>query len=73
MASFLEVGAIHRCGNASQCIAMHHATIWHRLINADALPQDRNKIHVTGTLVHALPGLFSEWDHNKRSSNVSFG
>ena len=26
-----------------RCIVMHHVTIWHRLINADALPQDRYK------------------------------
>ena len=50
---------------------MGHVTIWHRLINVDALPQERNKEHVTGTLERAPPGLFSEWDHNKQSSNVS--
>ena len=56
-----------------RCIAMHHVTIWHWLINADALLQDHNKKHVTGTFERALPRLFSEWDQNKQSSNVSFG
>ena len=32
-----------------RCIVMHHVMIWHRLINVDALPQDRNKKHITGT------------------------
>ena len=32
---------------------MRQLTIWHRLINVDALPQDRNKKHGTGILVHA--------------------
>ena len=55
-----------------RCITMRHVTIWHRLIHVDALPQDWNKKHVTGTLACAPPGLFSEWDHNKQSSNVNF-